>query len=226
MPHTGFALFWFVAAYLIGSGHWLSNESGDLLAPIAITAVIPVLLFLLAYALSFSFRQFVLAQDLRLLTMLQLWRVIGFGFLLLYAFNVLPGLFAWPAGVGDVAIGVAAIFVVNRIERDSEFVTSAGFVRFHLLGLLDFAVAVITAGLAAGAYPALIPSGITSAAMDVWPLNIFPSFMVPGFIILHLIVLLKVRHLRRLNQNPVDAVAHDFGNVRGDPDSIEFLKSI
>ena len=33
--------------------------------------------------------------------------------------------------------------------------------------------------------------------MDVWPLSIFPSFLVPAFIILHLTVLLKVRHLRR-----------------------------
>lgn len=57
--------------------------------------------------------------------------------------------------------------------------------------------AVAAAGLAAGAFPALIPGGVTSAAMDVWPLNVFPSFGAPAFIILHLTVLLKVRHMRK-----------------------------
>jgi hypothetical protein len=76
-------------------------------------------------------------------------------------------------------------------------ITSAGLVRYQYLGLLDFAVAIVTAGLAAGAYPSLTPDGVTSAAMDVWPLNLFPSFIVPIFIILHLTVLLKVRALRR-----------------------------
>ena len=48
-----------------------------------------------------------------------------------------------------------------------------------------------------GGFPSLIADGVTSAPMDVWPLNLFPSFFVPIFIILHLSVLLKVRHLRQ-----------------------------
>jgi len=106
-------------------------------------------------------------------------------------------LFAWPAGLGGVALGLAAPFVVARIDHDPAWATSTGLVLFQRLGLLDFAVAIATAGLAAGAYPALIPGGVTSAPMDVWPLNLFPSFIVPIFIGLHLSVLLKVRHSRR-----------------------------
>ena len=166
--------------------------------PIAITVAIPVFAFLAAYALSPGFRSFVLAQDIRKLTMMQHWRVIGFAFLPLYAYGVLPGLFAWPAGLGDVAIGFAALFVVTRIDRDPEYAKSSGFLRFHLLGLLDFVVAIATAGLTAGAFAGLISGGVTSAALDVWPLNIFPSFLVPAFIILHLVVLLKVRELRKV----------------------------
>jgi hypothetical protein len=105
----------------------------------------------------------------------------------------------------DVAIGIAVLFIVTRMERDPDFVRAKGFVRFHLLGLLDFAVAVFTSGLAAGAIPGLVPGGVTSAAMDVWPLSIFPSFIVPLFIILHLTVLLKVRALRRASHEAVGA---------------------
>ena len=46
-------------------------------------------------------------------------------------------------------------------------------------------------------FPALIPGGVTSGAMDVWPLNLFPSFGVPFFIIVHATALLKIRDLRR-----------------------------
>ena len=190
-------IVWFAAAFVVGDMALLTNTNGSLLPPIAITAMVPVAVFLGLYASSFRFRSFVLAQDIETLTMLQLWRVIGLGFLMLYAYSVLPGLFALPAGIGDVAIGLTAPFVVLHLRRDPSYPTSSGLVRFQYLGLLDFAVAIITAGLSAGAFASLTPGGVTSAPMDVWPLNLFPSFIVPIFIILHLTVLLKVRELRQ-----------------------------
>lgn len=205
---TGLLLIQFTAAYVIGSGHLLTSNANSLLPPIAITAIIPVVGFLAAYNLIPAFRAFILAQDIRTLTMLQLWRVVGFVFLPLYAFGVLPGLFAWPAGVGDVIVGLLAFFVVSKIDRNPDFVTSPGFVRFHLLGLTDFVIAIGTSALAAGAFPALIPGGVTSAALDVWPLNIFPSFIVPAFIIAQLSVLLKVREARRISRGRVSPALH------------------
>lgn len=202
---AGLVLVQSAAAYFIGAGHWLTNDGHYLVAPIAGTAAFPVLLFLAAYALSTRFRGFVLSQDIRTLTMMQHWRVVGFVFLPLYAFGVLPGLFAWPAGLGDVAIGLAAVLVVARLDRDSNYAKTSGFLWFHFLGLSDFAVAIATSGLAAGAFPELISNGATSAPLDVWPLNVFPSFIVPAFIILHLTVLLKVRELRRSARRRVSA---------------------
>ena len=187
----------FVIAYVLGTGHWLTNDSLWIIPPIGFSAFVPVTLFVVAYALSTRFRLFVLAQDIRTITMTQHWRVIGLGFLLLYAHHVLPGFFAWPAGVGDVVVGLSTILVIGRMDRDAGYVTTPGFTWFHYTGLADFAVAVVTAGLAAGAFPGLTPDGVTTAAIDVWPLNIFPSFLVPAFIILHLTALLKVRELRR-----------------------------
>jgi hypothetical protein len=196
---AGLTLAWLTATYLIGTGQLLANDQQSFFAPIAA--------FLTAYGLFPRFRHFVLSQDIRALTSLQHWRVVGFAFLPLYFFGVLPGLFAWPAGLGDVAVGVAAPFVVARLGREPDYVTSTGFLWFHFLGLVDFAVAIATAGLSAGAFPGLVAGGLTSAPMDVWPLNLFPSFLVPIFIILHLSVLLKVRHLRRAAQPGMAAVA-------------------
>ncbi len=192
----------FIAAYVMGTGGWLVNDTGSLVPPVVVSAVVPVLLFLAAYALSPAFKRFILSQDIRTLTMLQLWRVVGFVFLPLYAFDILPGLFAWPAGLGDVAVGLTAAVVVARIDRNPDYVKSSGIVWFHLMGLFDFAVAIVTAALAAGALPQMISNGVTSAPLDVWPLNIFPNFLVPAFIIAQLTVLLNVYALRRRIARP------------------------
>lgn len=188
------ALFGF--AYWIGESGILAGPNDSAFRPIALTAILPPLLFLAVYAASERFRRFVLAQDLETLTMLQHWRVLGFAFLLLYAFDHLPALFAWPAGFGDVAVGLTAPFIVQRLARDPAFAQSWRFLGFHIVGMLDFMAAVATASLASGILPGLVANGVTSGPMEVWPLNIFPSFFVPIFIMLHLAVFLKVADLR------------------------------
>ena len=190
-----------LAAYVIGVIGVLAPDSTQIIRPIALSAVIPVAIFVVAYNFLPRFREFVLAQDLRTLTFLQSWRVMGFGFLFLTAYDVLPGLFGWPAGFGDFAIGLAAPFVAWRLTQDPAFAQSRRFLTFHALGLLDFAAAVVTSFLTSGAFPGLVTGNLTSAPMEVWPLNIFPSFIVPIFIILHLVVFLKLRHIRKSADN-------------------------
>jgi hypothetical protein len=191
----------FAIAYVIGTQELLANTGLSIVPPIGVTAATPVALFLISYGISERFRRFVLAQDIRILTVLQLWRIIGFVFLALYSYSILPALFAWPAGAGDVLTGIAAAFVVVQMDRDPQYVLTSGYRWFHAFGLLDFVVALGTAGLASGAFPGLISSGLTSAPMDIWPLNLFPSFIVPGFIILQLAALLKVRDMRRQHRH-------------------------
>lgn len=96
-----------------------------------------------------------------------------------------------------MAVGLLAVYALAQLNRDPDYAMSPALVRFHLLGLADFVVAVVTAGLAAGAIPALVGNGITTGAMDVWPMNLFPSFGVPVFIILQITAPLKIRELRR-----------------------------
>ena len=196
---------WAGLAYLVGITELVAVPATQGFRPIALTAVVPVAVFLAAYGLSARFRGFVLSQDIAALTGLQHWRVVGFAFLLLYAYGVLPGLFAWAAGLGDVLVGLAAPLAVARLARDPAFAHSRRFLAFHALGLLDFAVAVAAATLASGAFPSLVAGPVTSAPMEVWPLNLFPSFLVPIFIILHLVVFLKLRALRRATHGQTGA---------------------
>ena len=188
---------WFAVAWALGTSGVMTADASQPFRPILLSILVPVAVFLAAYFWSGRFRTFVLSQDIRVLTMLQHWRVLGFTFLMLYAHDVLPGRFAWPAGLGDIAIGFAAPLVVLRLVRRPEFARSRAFVTFHLLGILDFVVAGASATLASGAFPTLHMGPLTSAPMEYWPLSLFPSFIVPLFLFVHLAVLFQVRELRQ-----------------------------
>ena len=156
---------------------------------------VPLGLFLVGYWASPALREFILSADLRLIVGLQAWRWAGFGFLTLYAYGILPGLFAWPAGLGDMAIGVTAPLVLARLLRQPGFATSRSFVTWNLLGILDLTVAV-----SIGAIVPLVDlnlfGGISTEPMTRLPLVLIPTFLVPSFLILHLTALFKARRLQ------------------------------
>lgn len=172
-------------------------------------SVTPVAAFLGLYAVSKAFRKMVLGWDIKLLTAIQAWRVIGWAMLVLLAFGILPGFFAWPAGLGDIAIGLAAPYYAIRLANRPETASHRGFILWNWLGILDFVVALGTGIMASGAIPAITGSGATTAAMGVLPMAMLPGFFVPLFFMAHLAVLLQVRRLRATapghNPNPVTA---------------------
>jgi hypothetical protein len=117
-----------------------------------------------------------------------------------YPHGAMPGVFAIPAGTGDVAVGLFAPAIALACARG--FRGSTGLVRaWNLLGLTDLAVAVTTGFLSS-------PSPIQSLAVDnpntlitAFPLVMIPVFLVPLAVLLHLASLAK------LGQN--DASSHE-----------------
>jgi hypothetical protein len=129
----------------------------------------------------------------------QLYRALGVIFLILYATGKLPSFFAWPAGVGDIAIGLLAPFVglaYARAPRDT-----AGLVRaWNVFGILNLVVAVMTGFLTA---PSLIQPIVVqpnSELMTVLPMVLIPAYLVPLSILLHLASLAKLRRTAPLAQ--------------------------
>jgi hypothetical protein len=113
-------------------------------------------------------------------------------FLVLMMFRLLPGTFAWPAGVGDLIVGAYAPFVVLVMSRRTPG-WRKHIVLLNVLGLLDF-VGAIGGGVLAGSSPIGILRGdITTDIMQKLPLSLIPTFAVPFWIILHIISLIKVR---------------------------------
>jgi hypothetical protein len=161
---------------------------------------IPLVVFFAAYFGWGAFRTFVLRADLRLVAAIQAWRWAGFGFLALQAHRVLPGLFAFPAGLGDMAVGVTAPWIVLGLIRDPRFAASRRFVIWNILGILDLVVAVSIGAISSGFLHGLT-GNLTSAPMAQLPLVLIPAYLVPLFIMLHFTALSQARQLAR-SENP------------------------
>ena len=158
--------------------------------------VAPLTLFLIGYSAIRQLREFILSVDLRLIVGIQAWRWAGFGFLTLYTYKVLPGIFAWPAGLGDMAIGVTAPLVLAGLLRRPGFAASRSFVAWNLSGILDLTVAVSIGALVPLFAPNLYGT-VTSAPMTQLPLVLIPTYLVPTFLMLHLTALFQARRLAR-----------------------------
>jgi hypothetical protein len=97
-------LLWLVLAFILGAKDAFVGAPGALPLSILAGFLMPILVFLAAFWTLRSFRDFVMSIDLPVMAGMQAWRFGGLGFIALYAYGVLPGLFAWPAGLGDMAI--------------------------------------------------------------------------------------------------------------------------
>src|SRR5262249_50029199 len=125
-------LAWLALVVVLGAhGVFVAPRGAPPLA-LLIGLMAPLSLFLVGYRVIPSLREFVLSADLRLIVGIQAWRWAGFGFLTLYTYGVLPGIFAWPAGLGDMAIGLTAPFVLVALVRRPGFAAGKSFVVWNL----------------------------------------------------------------------------------------------
>src|SRR5215213_9356362 len=122
-------------------------------------------------------------------------RVVGVLFLILMAQDHLPAAFALPAGLGDIAIGLAAPFVALQLARGTGRTAA---VRFNVLGILDLAVAVSIAFLLGPFGPfEVMPS---TAPLRLLPLALIPTVAVPLALALHIVSLRRLRTAARLEE--------------------------
>jgi hypothetical protein len=183
---TGLIFVWFLFSLTASALHIFRTEPDQPPIPIGLAVLIPIGIFAIWSAVSQPFRKFLLSINLRALTIVQAWRIAGFVFLVLYAYGILPGELALPAGWGDIAIGATAPLVALKLANPNY---RKSFILWQLLGIMDL-VNAVGMGVAARF---INPHGIATSAMTVLPMSLIPTFAVPLFMILHFISIAQAR---------------------------------
>ena len=193
---TALIFVWFLFSLTASALHLFAGAPDQPPIALGLAVLIPIAIFAIWSASSPPFRQFLLSLNPRTLTFVQAWRIAGYVFLVLYAYNILPAQLALPAGWGDIAIGATAPLVAlklaNPIHRKS-------FIFWQLLGITDL-VNAIAMGVSARF---IDPHSIPTSAMTVLPMSLIPTFAVPLFLILHFI---SIAHARQWHSQPYPRV--------------------
>jgi hypothetical protein len=185
-------LIWGAAIAALASQGSFQQQAGGPPLRILMSIVLPVFGFLVAARLFPAVRAWIGTLDLALLAGLQTFRVLGIVFVFVYFLGHLPTVFAFAAGLGDVAVGLLAIPVTLAIARR----TPGWEAKTRLLvifGLLDFMIAFGTASLSGIGGPLILPGDPTAAAMQSPPMVMIPAWGVPLFIILLLMTWIRLR---------------------------------
>ena len=124
--------------------------------------------------------------------------VDGVAFLLIMALGHLPALFALPAGLGDIAAGIAAPLVARKLAQGTGRRTALWFNAF---GMTDLIVALTLGAVVAYQLIHITPSG---APISELPLAVVPTVGVPLLLAVHIT---SVTALVRARRTPQPATA-------------------
>jgi hypothetical protein len=122
---------------------------------------------------------------------IQFYRVEGVTFLVLFAAGLLPGLFALPAGLGDVAVGLLAA-AIGIGAAGGRPLNARTVLRWNLLGIADLIVALSTGFLTAPSAFQMFAFERPNVLISTFPLVLIPTFLVPLAILLHIISLIQL----------------------------------
>ena len=175
---------WAALASTLAARGFFHQPVGGATPPVGINLVVVLAGLALALAGSASLRR--LLGNQRSLILLNVWRLVGAVFLLLMAGGQMPALWALPAGIGDILIGVTAPWVASKLDAPGG---RRRAIIFNLLGLADLVVAV-GLGMTTSAGPAqLFHTTPTSDLATRFPLALVPTFLVPLAFTLHVVSL-------------------------------------
>jgi hypothetical protein len=196
---------WFFLAIALASAD-AYRGTADRIPTIQYGILVPILIGGLLIWRSHRLARIIDAVPQHWLIGVQLYRTLGVIFLILYAAGKLPGAFAWPAGLGDVLVGVlapVAAIAYRRGPRENADLVSA----WNLFGLADLVVAVTAGFLTSPSAFQLFAFDLPNELISRFPLVLVPVFLVPVSALLHLASLTKLRR-GALRQNDRREIAH------------------
>jgi len=174
---------WGACAFVAAATGAISKVPRLLLGPLLLTeTVVPIFV----YYLSKSFRSYISSIDLKHLTIFHLWRLLaGFTFVSYGIRHLLPETFVHTAGFGDIIVGLLVPLILilpNGLRK---------YIVFHIIGLLDFILALGT-GIALTLARDPLITNLTS-----YPVILIPLIGVPVSGALHVMAIdIAVRKLK------------------------------
>lgn len=187
-------LYFIIAALVIFFWHlviiYLAKSGFFHQIPIPIITIIGVIASYILFIKVRPFSKIVENMPVYWFVLIQIFRIFGGVFFILYLQNHLPGAFALPAGLGDVFIGLTAIWVTYLLIKESPIALTAAK-WWAILGILDLVLAM-TMGILTS--PII---GGDNVLISTYPLAIISAFRVPFMFTLHLILLKKIRMTNR-----------------------------
>src|SRR5215469_17878220 len=197
------AAAWLVGVVLFG------GAGNDVLLPRIPVALGATLLVGYVLLLSPTFSRIVAAVPQHWLIGIQVFRVLGSVWLVRYFAGGLPGLFALPAGIGDVATGLLAPFVAYAWYSGKPYARTAA-IAWNIFGMADLVNAVLLATLTNG-----------GAGSIVFPLVLIPAYGVPRAFLIHSYSLIGL--LRKTSQQPrrAESLNHGMGAARINAPSLD-----
>lgn len=178
---------WFFMALLVGVFGFLGSIPPTFPQIILFSLV---LVLLIIFWKSESFREVCFDLDIRVLLLIHLTRFVGIYFLILYSRGELPYAFAVHGGLGDIAVAVTALLVSIFSPRTG----GLGFIIYfawNILGLIDILYVVKTAARSAIADPQ------SMMALTELPLSLLPTFLVPIIICSHILIFFRLNYSYR-----------------------------
>lgn len=115
---------------------------------------------------------------------IQVYRIVGGVFLIFWSQGNLPGVFALPAGIGDILVGTLALPVAFYLRSQTSGARIAGYV-WNLLGIVDLVVAVSTGFLTSPGPGLRLALDHPNLVATAYPVVMIPAFGVPLSFILH-----------------------------------------
>lgn len=152
------------------------------------------------------FRDWFLSEPLsqRWLMGLQVWRVIGGVFLIEYSRDNLPGIFALPAGIGDVLVGVVAASLLLIFSRRQ--LPNWAIILVLVLGVADFISAFFFGYFSSEGPAQLFHPDITNNTL-LYPTGLIPLFLVPYAIFFHTLSWLSLKRQADSNRSDSGSLA-------------------
>ena len=177
---------WFTVALVAGAAG-VVNEPGK--PPLVLLSffAIPIVGFLLAYAIGPSFRAFTETIPMTLLVGSHLWRFVGIGFVIGWLSGALPGGFGIPEGFGDIIAALGAALLLPSLRRGTA--PRGWLLAWNAFGMLDL-LSAITVGLlfSQSALGVLSTATSNTAPLVTFPVSIIPTFFVPLFLLVHALI--------------------------------------